>query len=129
MEQRDPRTHAVIGAAMEVHRVLGHGFTEPVYQKALAVELELQKIPFIPQVGLEVSYKGRKLCLYRCDFLCYESVLVEIKALDDLAGRDESQIINYLKATGQRIGLLINFGRPSLQFKRFIHGPEQHAPR
>ena len=120
-DQRDPRTYAIIGAAMEVHRELGCGFLEAVYQEALALELSARDIPYRPQVELPVSYKGRRLaCDYRADFVCFESVIVELKALNGLASVHETQVINYLKATGLEVGLLINFGATSLQHKRLI---------
>jgi GxxExxY protein len=120
-EQRDPRTYAIIGAAMEVHRVLGCGFSEPVYQEAMAIELELRRIPSQPQLLLPVFYKGRQLeSSYRPDFVCYGEVIVELKALSLLSGTEEAQVINYLKVSKKEIGLLINFGLPSLEFRRFI---------
>jgi GxxExxY protein len=120
-ESSDPQTYAIIGAAMEVHRQLGPGFLEAVYQEALAIEFALRGIPFIAQVELPVFYKERRLkCFYRADFLCYDSVIVEIKALQTLSGSGEAQGINYLKATEHERGLLSNFGSPSLQFKRLI---------
>ena len=121
-EEKDPRTHAIIGAAMEVHRILGHGFLEPVYQKAMEVELGLRAIPFIPQPYVPVMYKGIKLdeVFYRPDLICYDSIIVELKALSDMGGVEDSQVINYLKATGKTVGLLLSFGRGSLQFKRFV---------
>ena len=118
---KDPRTFAIIGAAMEVHRELGCGFLEPVYQEALAVEFALRPIPFEREVGLAVVYKGRQLeTCYRPDFICYGQVIVELKALDRLGGVEESQIINYLKITGHKTGLLLNFGAQSLQYRRFV---------
>jgi GxxExxY protein len=118
---KDKQTHAIIGAAMEVHRQLGPGFLEPVYQEALAIEFAAQGIPFVPQVELPVYYKGQKLtCFYRADFVCYESVILELKALKAITGVEEAQLLNYLKATRLERGLLLNFGSPSLQFKRFI---------
>ena len=119
---RDPRTYAVIGAAMEVHKQLGHGFLEAVYQEALAVEMELREIPFSREVMLPVHYKNRQLAVgYRADFLCFENVVVELKALRKLSTIEESQILNYLKATGFEIGILINFGSRSLEYKRYAH--------
>ena len=119
--QRDPATYAIIGAAMEVHRQLGHGFLEAVYQEALALEMTARKIPFKREVSLPVEYKGQRLvCSYRADFVCYESIIVEMKAINQLTGADEAQLINELKATGLHRGLLLNFGAPSLEYKRLV---------
>jgi GxxExxY protein len=121
MVEKDPRTYAIIGAAMEVHREFKHGFLEAVYQDALEIEFGLRDIPYQREVELPISYKGRRLrATYRADFICYESVVVELKALSRLSGVEESQLLNYLKATGLEIGLLLNFGAPSLDYKRFI---------
>jgi GxxExxY protein len=122
--ESDPRTYAVIGAAMEVHRQLGCGFLEAVYQEALEIELADRGIPFDPQQDLPIVYKGRVLkTLYRPDLLCFAEVVVELKALTQLGPAEEAQVLNYLKGTGYEVGLLINFGRPSLQTKRFILTP------
>jgi GxxExxY protein len=118
---RDWRTEAIIGAAMEVHRILGYGFLESVYQQALGKEFALRKIPFCKEVDLSLEYKGESLdASYRVDFICYGGILVELKALTQLSGTEEGQIINYLKASKKNLALLINFGRPSLSFKRLI---------
>ena len=119
---RDPRTYEIIGAAMEVHRELGPGFLEPVYQEALAIEFELRGIPFRREVELPIHYKSRRLdTKYRADFICYDqAVIAETKALSTLSGNEEAQVINYLKATGIEVGLLLNFGERSLVHKRFI---------
>jgi GxxExxY protein len=115
-------TFAVLGAAIEVHKELGSGFLEGVYQEALEIELSDRKIPFEPRKGLPVCYKGRPLRkAYEADLVCFEKVVVELKALDRLSGREEAQILNYLKASGLRVGLLINFGSHGrLEWKRFV---------
>jgi GxxExxY protein len=125
---QDPETYAIIGAALEVHRHLGHGFLEAVYQEALAVEMAAREIPFKREVDLSITYKGRVLkCGYRADFLCFESVVVELKAISALTGADEAQLINELKATGLNRGLLLNFGAPSLESVRRVFNLRQSA--
>jgi GxxExxY protein len=119
--EKDPQSHAVIGAAMEVHRELGRGFLELVYQTALALELQDRRIPFKAEVALPVRYKGKLLtCGYRADFVCFEDFLVEIKAVSRLTSADDAQLLNELKATGYQHGLLLNFGARSLEVKRLV---------
>lgn len=114
-------TYKIIGAAMEVHKVLGHGFLEGVYHDALMVELEKRKIPFQSEAPLQVRYKGVLLSRsYIADIICYDKIIVELKALSGLTSDHDSQILNYLKASGNKIGLLINFGSSSLEYKRLI---------
>ena len=118
----DQRTYKIIGAAIEVHKELGSGFLEAVYQEALERECIYQKIPHKskPQVGIE--YKGKSLKKkYEPDFICYDDVIVEIKAMNKLSSNEHAQIINYLKATKLKVGLLINFGSKSLEHKRFVY--------
>jgi GxxExxY protein len=119
---KDERTFKIIGAAMEVHRELGCGFLEAVYQEALAIEFKMQEMPYKQQQFIEIMYKGKPLeKKYQPDFLCYNEIIVEIKALSGLTGNEEAQVINYLKATQLTIGLLINFGTKSLEYKRLIY--------
>jgi GxxExxY protein len=114
--------YAIIGAAIEVHNELGAGFLEAAYQEAMEIEMEARSIPFTPQCDLNIRYKGRELKkAYRADFVCFGQVVVEIKAMRELAVREEAQLLNYLKATGLRVGLLINFGDPGrLDWKRLV---------
>ena len=111
--ENDPRTYAIIGAAVEVHRQLGCGFLEAVYQEALEIELTARGIPFQPQVPLRIRFKERVLNKTFCaDLICYNAVLVELKAMDQITKREEAQVLNYLKATGLRVAVIINFGDP-----------------
>ena len=106
---------------MEVHRLLGCGFLEPVYQEAIANEFAKRAIPFVREVKLPLKYKGQVLDTKYCaDFICFDSVVVELKALARMGGNEEAQVINYLKATGREVGLLINFGTRSLESRRFV---------
>ncbi|MBN1454065.1 MAG: GxxExxY protein [Anaerolineales bacterium] len=124
-DERDPQTYAIIGAAMEIHRQLGHGFLEAVYQDAAVIEFPLWKIPFEKEVSLPIRYKDVLLpSHYRADFICFSEIIVEFKALSRLSSVEEAQLLNYLKATGLKRGLLINFGAPSLQYKRMVWGYE-----
>jgi GxxExxY protein len=119
--EKDSQSHSIIGAAMEVHRELGRGFLELVYQTALTLEFQDRGIPFKAEVALPVRYKGRLLtCGYRADFVCFENFLVEIKAIARLTSVDDAQLLNELKATGYERGLLLNFGSRSLEFKRLV---------
>lgn len=115
--------YAMIGAAMEVHTVLGPGFAEPVYQEAYEIELGLRQLPFEAKKRLLISYKGHQLNKeYEADIVGYGKVIAELKALDRLSGTEEAQLLNYLKATGLKVGLLINFGsHGKLDWKRFVY--------
>lgn len=106
---------------MEVHRELGCGFLEAVYQEALTIEFAKRNIPFLREVVLALEYKGEALRTRYCaDFICFDSVVVELKAVARTSDTEQAQIINYLKATGNEVGLLINFGTKSLQYHRFV---------
>jgi GxxExxY protein len=114
--------YAIVGVAMEVHNQHSAGFAEAVYQESLAIEFGLRGIPFEPQKRLKISYKGVVLaCEFVADFVCFGSIIVEVKAIRELASRDEAQVINYLRATGLRVGVLLNFGDPGrLDWHRFV---------
>ncbi len=119
--QRDPETYAIIGAAMEVHRELGNGFLEGVYQDALEIEFAHRDIPFTREHSIPVLYKGCTLGTpYRADFVCYGSIIVEPKAVRTLTDIESAQALHYLKATGFERALLINFATLRLDYKRFI---------
>ena len=112
----------IIGAAMEVHKELGCGFLEAVYQEALELEFQYRKIPHRREAKLDIYYKGQLLKKsYEADFICYGNVIVELKALSALTSEHESQLLNYMKSTGLKVGLLINFGRKSLEYKRMVY--------
>ena len=120
--------YAIVGAAMEVHRNKGFGFAEPVYQECMEIELAMRDLPAIPQKEMPIFYKGRQLKkTYIADFVAYGKIIVELKALVRLTEREEAQVINYLKASGFEVAVLINFGSPSLEWKRIVltkHSPE-----
>ena len=119
--KKDPLTHNIIGAAMEVHCSLGHGFLEAVYHEALGMEFAAKNILFESEVELPIHYKKTLLLTsYRADYICYDNIIVELKAISKLSPKEESQVLNYLKATGLKTGLLLNFGSKSLEYKRFI---------
>ena len=115
--------YAIVGAAIEVYRVLGSGLLEPVYQEAMEIESTIRQLPFSAQPMLKIHYKEHALKKeYIPDFIFFDQIVVEIKALDRLSGREESQILNYLKVTGYKVGVLINFGSHSkLEWKRFVY--------
>lgn len=114
--------YAIAGAAMEVYYQLGVGFAEPVYHESLLIELTRRKIPFESQKRLNLHYKDVPLeSVYRPDVICYEQIILELKVTERLSGLEESQLINYLKISKLRVGLLINFGsRPKLEWKRYV---------
>lgn len=123
--------YAIVGAAMEVYNVLGSGFLEAVYQEALAMELAARNIPREEQKELLIFYKGRQLeKTYTADFIAFEKIIIEIKALERLTSREEAQLLNYLKATGLELGLVINFGAVGkLEWKRMVKSSANLANR
>ena len=113
-------SYGIIGAAMEVHRTLGMGFLESVYQEALEVEMTKRNIPFIPQHKIQIKYKDVLLNqFYIADLFCYGKIIVELKAVSTILPEHEAQVINYIHATGMKLGMLLNFGGESLYYKRF----------
>lgn len=114
--------YKIVGAAMEVHSHLGPGFFEAVYQEAFEMELNFRSIPYLREEPLDIYYKGVKLKKkYVPDFICYDSIVVEMKAVSDLLDLHQAQLLNYLKASKMRVGVLINFGETSLVYKRMIY--------
>lgn len=120
----EKETYKIIGACIQVHKKLGNGFTKEVYQEALVKELEKEAIPFEQQKKLAIYYDGEPLQKYHiADIICYNTILIEITAMNFLTANLKYQVINYLKSTHKEIGLLINFGEASLKWKRFIQTP------
>ncbi|MHC4952175.1 MAG: GxxExxY protein [Planctomycetota bacterium] len=105
------KCYAIQGAIFDVYREMGCGFLEAVYQECLLRELQIRKIPCMAQPVLQLSYKGQQLeQVYRPDFVCYDKVILELKAVKDMGPEHKAQVINYLKATDMKLGLLVNFG-------------------
>ncbi len=115
-------TYKILGACFEVYKRMGCGFLEPVYQECLEIEFNLQEIPFTAQKELILEYRGKRLKqTYKPDFICFEKIVVEIKAVSNLIDEHRAQLLNYLHATGYKVGLLINFGHhPKIEHERFI---------
>ncbi len=120
-------TSKIIGAGMEVHKILGNGFQEVIYQRALAKELALHGLVFEREFEMQIYYKDERIGTRRVDFLVESVVSVEIKAIIKMEDVHYAQAINYLEAYNLEIGLLINFGAKSLEFKRLINGKYRHA--
>jgi GxxExxY protein len=118
----------VIGCAMSVHRELGCGFLESIYENALAIELRRRDVRFASQVSLAVYYPDELVGRYVADMVVEQRLLLELKALNSIDTRCEAQMINYLKASGIPIGLILNFGTPSLQFKRKVQSRVRSSP-
>ena len=118
-------SYRIIGSCFEVYKEKVHGFLEAVYQECLGIEFMNQAVPFAEKKPLFLSYKGRELNqTYAPDFICYDSIILEIKAVKKLADEHRAQIINYLKSTGMKLGLLVNFGHyPKIEHERFVNEP------
>ena len=114
--------YRIMGACFEVYKEKGCGFVEPVYQECLTLELAMRGVAFAEQVELSLQYKGRQLQqTYRPDFICFDKIIVEIKAVSKIANEHRAQVHNYLKATGHRLGLLVNFGHhPKVEWERIV---------
>lgn len=116
-----PECYKIIGACMEVHSELGPGFAEAVYEEALGLEFLNRKIPFEKQKPLIITYKGQELVKrYYADFVCFDKIILELKAANALHSEHMAQVLNYLKATESKLGLLVNFGTDRLEYKRII---------
>ena len=117
----EKETYSIIGAAMAVHKELGYGFLEAVYQEALELEFTEKGIPYKREIPLKIHYKNNPLnkC-YIADFICYEKIIIELKALTAITPEHHAQLLNYLSATRLKLGLIINFGKKSLEYKRII---------
>lgn len=119
MIEKEELTGKIINACMEVHNELGNGFLEPVYQEALEEEFKIQGIPYVREKLLPVMYKGKQLKKeYYADFVCYDDIIVELKAASVLSKPHKAQVLNYLNAASKEIGLLINFGETKLKWER-----------
>jgi len=118
-------SYAIMGACFEVYKDKGCSFTEPVYQECLEIEFEHQKIPFVAQAVFKLSYRGRQLKKeFRADFVCYDKIVVELKAVSRLSDVHRAQLINYLSATRMKLGILVNFGHyPKIAYERLILTP------
>ena len=118
----EDETYAIKGAVFEVYKTMGAGFLEAVYQESLEEELRARGIPFTPQAEIKIEYKGKVLRqFYKADVICYDKIIVELKAVSSLLPEHSAQLFNYLKATNMKFGLLVNFGHyPGVEVKRIV---------
>ena len=117
----EEETYAIRGAIFEVYKTLGDGYLEEVYQNALEEELKLRGLPFVAKKELHIMYKGRDCGLYEPDFICFDKIIVELKAVEALHPKHSAQLMNYLKATGHKLGLLVNFcSHPKVDVRRIV---------
>jgi GxxExxY protein len=117
-------SYRIIGACFEVYREEGNGYVEPVYQECLGIEFGIGGIPYVEKPRIRLHYKGKELSqTYEPDFIVFGEIIVELKAVKNLTDEHRAQVINYLKATNKRLGLLVNFGHyPRLEYERLVHG-------
>src|SRR5438094_4807088 len=123
----DEESYAIIGACFEIYKNKGCGFHEPIYHECLEIEFEFQRIPFLSKPPQTLQYRGRRTLVqtFSPDFICYDKIIVEIKAVSELIDEHRAQLLNYLSATGCKLGLLVNFGHyPRLEYERFL--PRSH---
>ena len=117
----EEETYAIRGAIFEVYKTLGDGYLEEVYQNALEEELKLRGLPFVAKKELHIMYKGRDCGLYEPDFICFDKIIVELKAVEALHPKHSAQLMNYLRATGHKLGLLVNFcSHPKVEIRRIV---------
>ena len=117
----EKESYTIIRACISVHKELGCGFLEAVYQEALAIEFRNYGIPFNQEMSLDIYFRNIKLNKkYIADFICYDKIILELKAISKITTEHEAQVLNYLKATGLKLGILINFGQISLTYKRLV---------
>lgn len=117
----EEETYAIRGAIFEVYKTLGDGYLEEVYQNALEEELKLRGLPFVAKKELHIMYKGRDCGLYEPDFICFDKIIVELKAVEALHPKHSAQLMNYLRATGHKLGLLVNFcSHPKVDVRRIV---------
>ena len=117
----EDETFAIRGAIFEVYKTLGDGYLEEIYQNALEEELKLRGVPFVAKKQLHIMYKGRDCGLYEPDFICYDKIIVELKAVESLHPKHSAQLMNYLRATGHKLGLLVNFcSYPKVDIRRIV---------
>ena len=122
-DESDPQTYTIIGGAMRIHGEMGNGYLEPVYHECLQWEFRWRNIPFEHEVPIRIEYRGQELaCKYRCDYICFGEVILEVKVVERLVRSHYAQLIHYLKATGLKRGLLVNFGADRLEVKRIRLG-------
>jgi GxxExxY protein len=124
-------SYAIMGACFNVYNEKGCGFTEPIYQECLEIELDFQRIPFVAQKPLGLVYRGRPLKqTFKADFFCWEKIILEIKAGSDLTDEHRAQVLNYLNASGSELGMLVNFGHyPKLEYERLVLTDRKRIPR